>query len=94
MTEARKEIQVYGLTSQDTISVFTQAMIDMRNGGISAAEGLSMAAMVREMNSRVQTRLNAVNMQLKCRAMGVDFGELIRVAKELELEGHTEQPEA
>lgn len=73
---------------------FTQAMIDMRNGGISASEGLAMAGMVDAMSKRMQVRLNAVKLQLQCKQMGEDFGKLIKNAKMLVEEGYDEQPEA
>lgn len=94
MSEARTEIQAYGLTTQETVSVFTQAMIDMRNGGITAAEGAAMADMVDAMSRRMQVRLNAVKLQLQCKTMGEDFGKLIKNAKMLVEEGYEEQPES
>lgn len=94
MTESRSEIQAYGLNTQETVSVFTQALIDMRNGGISATEGMAMAGMVDAMSRRMQVRLNAVKLQLQCKTMGEDFGKLIKNAKMLVEEGYDEQPEA
>lgn len=94
MSESRTQIQAYGITTQETVSVFTQAMIDMRNGGISASEGLAMAGMVDAMSKRMQVRLNAVKLQLQCKQMGEDFGKLIKNAKMLVEEGYDEQPEA
>lgn len=93
MSESRTEIQAYGITTQEAVSVFTQAMIDMRNGGISAADGLAMASMVDAMSKRMQVRLNAVKLQLQCKQMGEDFGKLIKNSKMLVEEGYIDQPE-
>lgn len=93
MSESRSEIQAYGITTQESVSVFTQALIDMRNGGISAQEGLAMSAMVDAMSKRMQVRLNAVKLQLQCKQMGEDFGSLIKNSKRLVEDGYDEQEE-
>lgn len=84
MSDARNTIQGYGLSRKDATAVVTQAILDMRNGGIEKGEAEVIIQAVDCQTRRMQMTLNAIKLQLQVKAAGADFGELLRNAKRLQ----------
>jgi len=80
-TEVKQIIQGYGLSRTESSAVLTQAIIDMRNGGITAPEATAVIGAVEAQTHRMQTVINAMAIQLKMKQSGVDFGEYLKNAK-------------
>jgi hypothetical protein len=93
MSDAHTTIQGYGLSRKDATAAVTQAILDMRNGGIEKGEAETIINAVDCQTRRMQVTLNAIKLQLQVKAAGADFGELLRNAKRLTEDGYDEDAE-
>lgn len=91
MSEAHETIQGYGLSRKDATAVVTQAILDMRNGGIERGEAEVIVNAVDCQTRRMQLVLNAIKLQMQVSAAGHDFGELLRIAKRLTDDGYDDE---
>jgi hypothetical protein len=91
VSEAHNTIQGYGLSRKDATAAVTQAIIDIRNGGLEKGEAEVIINAVDCQTRRMQVTLNAIKLQLQVKAAGEDFGKLLKNARKLQDDGYDEE---
>lgn len=74
-----EEIKTFG----DVRHLILQTIMSIRDGGLTAQEGMAMAANMKELNSNIQCEINATKLSLQADAIGAKFGKVVTMGTKL-----------
>lgn len=72
-------VQTFG----DVRRLIVQTIMQIRDGGLDVAQGMAIAANMRELNANVQVEINAAKVFLLAEEKGHKFGRLVPMGRRL-----------
>jgi hypothetical protein len=67
----------------DARRLILQTMIQIRDGEVSVAQAMAMAAHMKEANNNMQVEINLAKVHLQAEERGHNFGRLLKMGKNL-----------
>jgi hypothetical protein len=71
------------MTFGDVRRIIVQTIVDLREGKLSAADGMAIAANLKVLNDNIQVEINAAKMSLQTEGRAHSFGRVARMGQQL-----------
>ena len=79
MSSEITEVKTFG----DARQLILQTIMQIRDGGLNASQGMAIAAQMKVLNDNIQCEINAAKLCLLAEERGHDFGRVVSMGRRL-----------